>query len=273
MASQPPVRPIFITGTDTGVGKTLVTGLLLEQLRQSGCRAWAIKPFCSGGRLDVDLLHALQDGELTASQINPFFFPEPLAPLVATRRHGRVIPLHDVLKHIRALLRAIGRKPTTAQRPSRSSQSPCLLIEGAGGALTPLGEGFTILDLIAELDGEAIVVSRNELGTINHTLLTVHALQQAGTEVLRVVLMDPRRPDPSSASNGRVLAELLAPVPVLGLDFLGKNALGVAAVKKNQKKVQETLARILGLDTVSAPVLFFVGPEKAGTRKNRRKRR
>ena len=78
-------RIIFITGTDTGVGKTLLTGLLLHHLRQSGCHALAMKPFCSGSRADAEFLHAVQDGELTLDEINPFFFAEPLAPLVAAR--------------------------------------------------------------------------------------------------------------------------------------------------------------------------------------------
>lgn len=64
----------FITGTDTGVGKTVLTALLLSHLRQSGCSALAIKPFCSGGRGDAHLLHSLQNDDLTLDQINPFYF-------------------------------------------------------------------------------------------------------------------------------------------------------------------------------------------------------
>src|SRR5581483_3100804 len=84
-------RILFITGTDTGVGKTLLTAMLLHHLRVAGRRTLAMKPFCSGGRDDVELLHALQDGELTADEINPFYFSEPTAPLVALRRRHRDI--------------------------------------------------------------------------------------------------------------------------------------------------------------------------------------
>src|SRR5437870_5476318 len=73
-------RTIFITGTDTGVGKTVVTALLLRYLRQNGCHALAIKPFCTGGRTDAEILRAVQYGELSLQQINPFYFPEPVAP-------------------------------------------------------------------------------------------------------------------------------------------------------------------------------------------------
>src|SRR5260221_14172519 len=93
-------RTIFITGTDTGVGKTLLTALLLAHLRQNGVPALALKPFCSGGRADAELFHALQDGDLTLDEINPFYFREPIAPLVAARKHRRRIQLDDVLKNI-----------------------------------------------------------------------------------------------------------------------------------------------------------------------------
>src|ERR1017187_6787143 len=92
-------------GTDTGVGKTLLTGLLLHHLRQSGCHALAMKPFCAGSRSDTEFLLAAQDGELTPDEITPFFFAEPLAPLVAARRHHRNIRLPEVLQIGRASCR------------------------------------------------------------------------------------------------------------------------------------------------------------------------
>src|SRR5690349_6905609 len=124
-------RIIFITGTDTGVGKTLLTALLLVHLRRQGRAALGIKPFCSGTRADVRLLRQAQDLQLTPSQINPFYFPEPLAPLVAARKHRRTIHSDEILAHV-------------AQSARRCQ---FLLIEGAGGLLVPLAKGFTTLDL------------------------------------------------------------------------------------------------------------------------------
>src|SRR5258708_5061536 len=98
-----PIELLFITGTDTGVGKTVLTGLLLSHLRQHGCRVLAAKPFCSGDRSDARLLRALQDDELELDEINPYYFPEPLAPLVAARIHRRSIKARDVLSHIHKL--------------------------------------------------------------------------------------------------------------------------------------------------------------------------
>src|SRR6266700_3692182 len=110
-------RIIFITGTDTGVGKTVLTGLLLCHLRQNGCHALAMKPFCCGSRADVGLLHRLQDGELAPDEINPFYFPEPLAPFVAGRKQRRSIRLQTVLDGIRRLA---GRGELRARRAPRS---------------------------------------------------------------------------------------------------------------------------------------------------------
>ena len=176
-------RIIFITGTDTGVGKTLLTGLLLHHLRQSGCHALAMKPFCSGSRADAELLCAIQDDELPLDAINPFFFAEPLAPLVAARKHHCSIRVPEVLRRITRV----------------ASRCECLLIEGIGGVLVPLGEGFGVLDLVAKLGCEVIVVSRNRLGTINHTLLTIGALQPAGIEGLKAMLMSSPKEDSSTA--------------------------------------------------------------------------
>ena len=222
-------RILFITGTDTGVGKTLLTGLLLDHLRHSGCHALAMKPFCSGDRADVDFLHAIQNAELTPEEINPFFFAEPLAPLVAARKQDLSIRLQEVLQRIWRV----------------ASRCQCLLIEGSGGLFVPLGEGYTVADLIAKLNCEVIVVSRNRLGTINHTLLTVRALQHLGIKILKVVMMSSSQADPSSVSNGLILAELLGRVPVFPMSLLGQDPLRVEALKKSRRKVTKTLAQIL----------------------------
>jgi dethiobiotin synthetase len=222
-------RIIFITGTDTGVGKTLLTGLLLQHLRTTGHHALAIKPFCSGTRADVDFLRAVQDGELTRDEVNPFFFAEPLAPLVAARKQHLAIRIQDVLRHVAHTL----------------NRCECLLIEGSGGLLVPLGEGYSVADLIAKLNCEAIVVARNKLGTLNHTLLTVQKLQHIAIKALKVVIMDQVKPDPSSDTNPAVLAELLGPVPLVPLPFLGLSPARIPALKKIGKKMQKTLAQIL----------------------------
>ncbi len=125
---------IFVTGTDTGVGKTLLTGLLLCHLRRRGVNALAMKPFCSGGRNDIELIQALQNHALPDEEVNPFYFPEPLAPLVAARKHRRRISLSQVLRSIERVetqceenarsLRFFQRPdPRRAARPAPRSES------------------------------------------------------------------------------------------------------------------------------------------------------
>ncbi|MBM3889133.1 MAG: dethiobiotin synthase, partial [Verrucomicrobia bacterium] len=89
----PHSMPLFVTGTDTGVGKTFVTAALVRELRRTGVHAGAVKPFATGSREDARVLRAAMDGELTLEEINPVFFRRPLAPAVAARLEGRRVPL------------------------------------------------------------------------------------------------------------------------------------------------------------------------------------
>jgi len=206
----------------------LLTGLLLCHLRRRGVDALAMKPFCSGGRKDIELIQALQNHALPDGEVNPFYFPEPLAPLVAARKHRRRISLNQVL-------RSIERVETQCER---------VIIEGLGGVLVPLGEGFTVADLIANLHCEIVVVARNRVGTINHTLLAVRLLQHVTNQPIKIILMGQKRRDLSASSNGRILGDLLAPIPVLTLCYLGENAAHPKAVEKNQEKIKKVLARL-----------------------------
>jgi dethiobiotin synthetase len=230
-------RIFFITGTGTGVGKTVLTALLLGHLRQEGGRALAMKPFCSGSCADARLLWRLQKEALTLDQTNPFFFSRPLAPWVdAKLKHAPQIPLSNVLRKIRAL----GRRAGT------------LLVEGSGGVLVPLGEGYSVADLIvgtgkmmAKTECASVIVAPNSLGTINHTLLTVRHLQSIGVTGLVIVLMGQRRPDLSSRSNFDAIRELIPEVPVYLLPYLGDRASDVTVVRQNAKYLKKTLALLL----------------------------
>jgi dethiobiotin synthetase len=231
-------RILFITGTGTGVGKTVLTALLLGHLRHQGRAALAMKPFCSGSRADARLLRRLQKETLTLEQTNPFYFRRPLAPWVDARdRHAPQIPLPTVLRKIRAM----------------SRRAKILLLEGSGGVLAPLGDGYGVADLITKIDAKkarialkSVVVAPNCLGTINHTLLTVKYLQSIGVKELAIVLMGQKRPDLSSKSNIDAIRELLPETQVHSLPYLGDRASNVTTVRQNAKYLKKNLAQVLG---------------------------
>jgi len=233
---------VFVTGSDTGAGKTVLTALLTAHLRRSGTPALAVKPFCSGGRADAELLRAVQGREANLDEINPFYFAEPLAPLVAARKHRRVIKPSTVIAH----LRRTGRKLSLSGGVARpDSPSPVLLVEGVGGVLVPLGDDFSVLDLVCRLQCAVLVAAPNKLGTINHCLLTLQALRRAGLSELKLVLMDTRRPDPSSASNPGVLAELISPVPLVRIPFLRPAPAYPEAILRHAARLAQTLSDLL----------------------------
>lgn len=192
-----------------------------------------MKPFCSGGTADVDLIQAIQGGDPSRDEVNPFYFPEPLAPFVAARKQRQRVRLSQVLRVIRRM----------------EQQCERLIIEGSGGLLVPLGEGFTVADLIANLACHVVVVGKNKLGTINHTLLTVEALRARNVRRLKVVLMGQRSADCSAQSNATILGETLANIRLYSLPYLGAGAATGRAVKRNVRKIKKTLARIADPDS------------------------
>src|SRR5882672_845071 len=96
-------QTLFITGTDTGVGKTVLTVLLLKFLREQGANAAALKPVCSGGRDDARALHAAMNGALTLDEINPWHFRASVTPLLSVRLEKKSVQLSQVLAHARTM--------------------------------------------------------------------------------------------------------------------------------------------------------------------------
>ena len=208
-------RGLFVTATDTGVGKTVVTAALALALVARGRRPSVMKPVQTGNLADDPLGDTMLLERWTgAPVVNVYAFELPVAPLVAARAAGRAIELEPILEGARALA------------------SP-LLVEGAGGLLVPVGEDWTIADLARALGFPLVVVARAGLGTVNHTALTVRAARGEGLDVAGVVLNEHGSPlDPSWDTNAALIEELAA-VPVLGrmpsLPELGPDALREAA--------------------------------------------
>jgi dethiobiotin synthetase len=199
-------QTFFITGTDTGVGKTVLTALLARHCRAHGVGAAALKPVASGGRADARVLQAALNGALTLDEITPWHFPAPLAPLLAARRENRQVRRAEVLAHIRKMRKRF----------------EVLLVEGAGGLLSPLGDDFNSRDLIAALRAVPVIVGPNRIGVINQILLTIGALPRSAAARARVVLMCPCRPDAAAKTNTGLLGEFFDPKRILELPWLGR---------------------------------------------------
>ena len=223
-------KVVFVTGTDTGAGKTILTALLLAHLRAQGFNALAAKPFTTGGRGDARLLNSLQDSILDLDEVNPFHFSLPVAPLVAAQEEGRLVLKRDVLRHLRTII----------------NESEVLLIEGAGGLLTPLGKNFTVLDLVQDLNASVLVAAPNRLGVLNQAAMVSQCLEFAEIKKKTMVLCQvfTRKCDRSVITNRVVLADILHKTPVFEMPHFKLRGAKIVVIKKNAEKYSKLLASI-----------------------------
>lgn len=195
---------VFIAGTDTGVGKTVVSCLLADSLRRSGVRVGVMKPYAAGTWGDTDALIAAAGGALSRREVTPVFYERPLSPAV---RDLSGAP--DVRAEFRRMERAFG---------SLRRRFPFLVVEGIGGALCPLGGGWTAMDLAVGCGLPVWVVARPSLGTLNHTLLTLEVFLSRGLPVERIILSGWRGRTQAERTNPELLTQLTGlPVHLLPL--------------------------------------------------------
>jgi dethiobiotin synthetase len=168
------IRELFITGTDTRVGKTMVTAGLAAWCRQQGLDVGVMKPIATGGLIASDARQLARAAGVTDSLqlIAPVRYRDPLAPYAAARRSGRPVSWAAIHRASRVL----------------GARHSVMLVEGIGGLLVPLDAHRTVADLIRALKLPCLIVARPGLGTLNHTLLTVRCAQRHGLEVVGVVL-------------------------------------------------------------------------------------
>jgi len=204
-------KGLFVTATDTGVGKTYLTALIARSLREIGVRVGAYKPVCSGADVAPDGIVSWPDVRTLAEAIGVGFDPvrvcpqrlrAPLAPPVAARLEGIQLDFGWM-------------QSGAAWWQGRVD---VLLVEGVGGLLCPLTDDKTIADLAVAVAYPLVVVARPGLGTINHTLLTVEAARHRGLRVVGVVLneAEPLTPAPGTDDNAAEIARR-ANVSVLGV--------------------------------------------------------
>jgi dethiobiotin synthetase len=176
---------LFFTGTDTGVGKTIVACAVARALRRRGERVRVCKPVATGAGWNGErwlsddtckLSEAAGDADHAA--ITPWALPEPAAPPVAARLSGVTLSLPEMVEAVRR----------------RADESGTLLVEGVGGLLCPLTDRETVADFAAELRLPLVVVARRSLGTLNHTLLTLEVARRRGLPVAGVVVSETAPP-------------------------------------------------------------------------------
>jgi len=204
----------FITGTDTDAGKTFVTSLLTRSLRKAGFDTVAMKPVSCGEPEDTRSLLAAADNELSIEEVTPVAYRAPLAPIEAARLEGRTFDPLEVLP--------------TFERLHRSHRS--LLVEGVGGWLVPLAKDYSTADLAKAMDLPVLLVVRNRLGVLNHTLLTLESIRNHGLNCGGIVLNNHPADDGDAAREGnRRLLPTLTNVPVLFEIASGQTELELAA--------------------------------------------
>jgi len=202
----------FITGTDTGCGKTEVTLGLMARFQARGERVLGMKPVASGaavtagGLRNDDALRIQAQGSFQApyGQLNPYVFEPPIAPHLAARQAGRVIAAERIAECCRSL----------------SSSADRVLVEGVGGWQVPLGDTETVADLARHLGFPVLLVVGMRLGCINHALLSVQSILASGCELAGWVAnqVDPRMQavaDNLETLRQRIGAPLLGHVPAL----------------------------------------------------------
>jgi dethiobiotin synthase len=166
-------RGVFVTGTDTGVGKTVVSAaFMIRYRRDRRLRYW--KPIQTGIEQDDDTEEVARLAGCDAEEIqrSGIRLPRPVSPHLAARLSGATIALDPLVDAVRS-----------------DDGGPCWVIEGAGGVLVPINEMETMADLMTRLGLPVIVAARSSLGTINHTLLTLEALRRRSLTVAGVVMV------------------------------------------------------------------------------------
>lgn len=201
---------VCVAGTDTGVGKTLVSAALARRLVRLGCAVGVMKPVETGvssavpDQSDAARLMAAAQVDDSLDGVSPYRFPLPLAPLSAASAEGQRID-QDIIMDRYAQLAA---------------RHACLVVEGAGGVLVPMGQDWDFCDLIVRLRLPVVLVGRVGLGGINHALLTLEALEHRKIPVVALLLNETQAPcgavqQEQQASTMAVLRDRVS-VPVLG---------------------------------------------------------
>jgi len=191
---------LFITGTDTGVGKTYTAARLLHLLRASGTSCAGMKPICCGDRQDAEFLLAAGSEGLTIDDVNPVWLKTPAAPMVGSLMEKVDIDIDRIVTAFRSLQSRVER----------------VIVEGAGGWMVPIQRSYFVSDLAAAMNLPVLAVAYNRLGCLNHSVLTVQSVVGHGLRCVGLVLNNAQETgDVAALTNADILSKILD-VPVLG---------------------------------------------------------
>ncbi|HVD95009.1 MAG TPA: dethiobiotin synthase [Candidatus Limnocylindria bacterium] len=196
---------LFITGTDTGVGKTHIAARLLHLLRASGVRCAGMKPICCGDRRDAETLLAAGSDCVTIDEVNPVWLKTPAAPIVGTLMEKVTIDIGQVLTAFHALQERIEH----------------VVVEGVGGWLVPIRSDYFVSDLAAAMKLPVVVVAQNRLGCLNHAALTVRSVSAHQLRCVGLVLNNTETTSDIAALTNADMLERILDVPLLA--GLGEN--------------------------------------------------
>ncbi len=204
------MKGYFITGTDTGVGKTVVTACLATLFKSRGEDVGVMKPIETGvnpkcsssANSDAKFLMEVTGVQDSLEDVCPYTLKSAASPYQAARIEGRELDPEKILERFRTL----------------QSRHTMMLVEGIGGLLVPITGDFDVADLALKMDLPLIIVSRVRLGTLNHTLLTIKAARQQGLQIAGVILnsTDEGEWDAIEAEQGSLI-EKLSDIPILGV--------------------------------------------------------
>jgi dethiobiotin synthetase len=196
---------LFITGTDTGVGKTHIAVQLLRLLRASGVHCAGMKAICCGDRHDAELLLAASSEGLTIDDVNPVWLKTPAAPIVGSLTEKVPIDIEQIIAAFHALQRRVEH----------------VIVEGTGGWLVPIRADYFVSDLAVAIKLPVLVVAQNRLGCLNHAALTVRSVAAHQLWCVGLVLNSAQMiSDIAALTNADILKRILD-VPLLG--ELGEN--------------------------------------------------
>ncbi|MFY3741892.1 MAG: dethiobiotin synthetase [Candidatus Nitrosomirales archaeon] len=190
---------VFVTGTDTGVGKTVVAAGIAGSMRKDGIDVGVIKPIATGipqekgfKSSDAELLAKISGSKDPESEINPVFLPLEASPLAASRALNIDIKLDEVFSAFKRL----------------TDKHDFVVVEGIGGVMVPIKQNYFVIDMIKEMGLPILIVSRAAIGTLNHTVLTVRACKEYDLNIAGIVLNGVRNDNVAEKTASAIIREL-----------------------------------------------------------------